>query len=175
MMSWILKGVGDYIRLCLFACGILLGVQIPGFIDQYQQRIDAHLLEAKQNLAGFKFTADRYFNGSIEQLVAHYRASNDEVFVQDANSVAAIANRVELLEAEYQALQTHPVWRAWHVAVASNQPVLEETFSAFNFTVPLNLFALIWGASLGVLLIIILDLGYITLRRCVHSLKTRKN
>ncbi|MDC0601963.1 DUF2937 family protein, partial [Aliiglaciecola sp.] len=94
-----LKLIGDYLRLILFASSVLVGVQVPGFISQYEQRVDAHLIEAKQNLQGFQFTADRYFNGDMKKLIAHYRASDDEVFIQDANSIESIYSRVSLLTA----------------------------------------------------------------------------
>ncbi|GAA0859717.1 DUF2937 family protein [Aliiglaciecola litoralis] len=171
MMSWCLKCLGDYFRLSLFAAGILLGVQIPNFVIQYEQRIDARLLEAQQNLAGFQFTANRHFNGSITQLIDHYRASNDKVFVQDANSIQAIVGRVQMLAAEHQALQTHPILQVWHIAVASNRPILKETYNAFSFSVPLTLFSLLWGAAIGVLLTLVLDITKKGARVCYHRFK----
>ena len=67
----------DYLRLILFCSGLLIGIQVPAVVDQYEKRIDAHLTEALQVLAGFKQTADRYFNGSVEELVKHYENSDD--------------------------------------------------------------------------------------------------
>ncbi|KAF1071934.1 MAG: hypothetical protein GAK45_00384 [Pseudomonas citronellolis] len=32
----------SYIRLVLFTLGLLIGVQIPGFIKDYAVRVDAH-------------------------------------------------------------------------------------------------------------------------------------
>lgn len=40
----------SYLRLLLFTLGLLLGVQVPGFIDDYAKRVDAHRLEAAQNI-----------------------------------------------------------------------------------------------------------------------------
>ena len=37
----------SYLRLLLFACGLLAGVQVPGLMDQYGKRVDAHLRENK--------------------------------------------------------------------------------------------------------------------------------
>jgi uncharacterized membrane protein len=47
----------SYLRLVLFAFGLLVGVQVPGFITDYQQRADAHRNEALQSLQGFRATA----------------------------------------------------------------------------------------------------------------------
>jgi len=72
--------VRDYLRLILFAAGLLTGVQVPAFVDQYQKRLDAHMLEAKQSLSGFQQTADRYFAGDVQPLITHYRNNQDKVF-----------------------------------------------------------------------------------------------
>lgn len=44
----------EYTIRLVFTAGILLGVQIPNFIDQYTQKISAHQLEATKN---FNFNA----------------------------------------------------------------------------------------------------------------------
>lgn len=38
----------SYLRLLLFTLGLLLGVQVPGFIDDYAKRVDAHRLETSR-------------------------------------------------------------------------------------------------------------------------------
>lgn len=172
-MLWMLKLVGDYLRLILFAACVLIGVQVPGFISQYEQRVDAHLVEAKQNLAGFQFTADRYFQGDIKQLIAHYRASSDQVFVQDANSIESISSRVSLLTAEYNALQVAPLKQALHLAFSGDKSLFIETYDGFSFTVPLSLSALFWGGSVALVLLLLLDSGLFTVRKVVS--KKRKS
>ena len=59
-----------YSRLAVFAVGILLGIQVPSFVEQYNQRIDAHFREVNINLSGFQDTADRLFDGDLEALIA---------------------------------------------------------------------------------------------------------
>jgi len=60
----------DYLRLILFAVGLLAGVQVPGFIDQYAQRVSAHQIEVATDFRGFQQVADQYFGGSVEALIA---------------------------------------------------------------------------------------------------------
>jgi hypothetical protein len=43
----------SYLRLLLFTFGLLAGVQVPGFIKDYSQRVEAHLIES-QALDGFR-------------------------------------------------------------------------------------------------------------------------
>ncbi len=40
----------SYLRLLLFAFGLLVGVQIPAFMDVYTQRLEAHRLESAHSL-----------------------------------------------------------------------------------------------------------------------------
>ncbi|WJG08883.1 DUF2937 family protein [Aliiglaciecola sp. LCG003] len=157
MFSWILKVIGSYLRLCIFALGLLIGLQVPAFIDQYEKRVDAHLLEARLNLAGFQGTANRYFAGDIQKLIAYYRASDDKVFNHDANSIEGIYSRVIALQKERLELQTHPVKQAWHVFVKPHRNLFDETVKEYSYTVPINLFALIWGLSLAMLMALTID------------------
>ncbi len=40
----------SYLRMMLFALGLLAGVQIPGIVDLYYQRLDARLQQASRIL-----------------------------------------------------------------------------------------------------------------------------
>ncbi len=83
----------SYLRLLLFTLGLLLGVQVPGFIDDYAKRVDAHRLEAAQNIQGFQQTAGQFFNGSLEELVRHYRSNSDPVFQRDGENLDRLMRR----------------------------------------------------------------------------------
>jgi hypothetical protein len=170
-MRWMMRQCGDYARLGFFAAALLLGLQIPAFVEQYEQRVDASLIEAKTNLAGFNFTADRYFDGDIKKLIAHYRASNDEVFQQDANSVESIVSRVSYLNEEAASLQGSPLLKAYHVLKSMHTPLFQETLNAYAFVVPLNAFSLMWGAGLAVFLVLLLDISL----TCGKSVLRRKS
>ena len=114
----------SYLRLLLFTCGLLVGVQVPGLINDYTQRVEAHLLESREGLKGFNQTAQRFFNGDLQALVRHYRASDDPVFNSDADSIDSLVNRNRLLEQEWQTLQRPWLVRTWHVLVAAD-PALQ--------------------------------------------------
>ena len=83
----------SYSRLLLFTLALLVGVQIPGFMLDYEQRVDAHRLESDQALSGFRRTAQQYFEGNLDGLLAHYRASEDPVFRSDADSLGVLLRR----------------------------------------------------------------------------------
>ena len=102
----------SYLRLVLFAAGLLIGVQVPGFINDYAKRVEAHLIEAQTGLSGFQNTANQFFKGDMQALVAHYRASEDPVFRSDADSLGTLLTRQVALDKQFQAMQgpvVHPL------------------------------------------------------------------
>lgn len=140
-----MKFVLDYIRLILFSFGLLIGLQLPAVVDQYSKRVDAHYTEAKQNLAGFQLTAERYFDGSIEKLINHYTNSEDAVFRQDAQNIAFIFNRVKLLDNELIALERSAVSRTFHVLFSSDPTLFDETMQQYTYAILLTPQALLWA------------------------------
>ena len=100
----ILSLLKTYSRLLIFAGGLLLGIQVPNFVDQYERRIDAHYLEVNANISGFQSTADLPFSGDMEALIAYYADSNDLVFESDAQSIRSIVDRYDRISNEREVL-----------------------------------------------------------------------
>jgi Protein of unknown function (DUF2937) len=141
-----------YLRLVLFAVGLLAGVQVPGFIDQYAKRVSAHYIEVTQNFAGFQSTADQYFAGSIDALIAHHEASRDTVFKDEAKPIRAMYARLQSLAVELEAMNRSIFSRIMHVAFRPDKEILNETLAAYSYTVPLNQNAILSGVTAGLLL-----------------------
>lgn len=157
--------VREYIRLMVFAAGLLAGVQLPGFVDQYAKRVDAHYLEAKQNFAGFQQTADRHFRGDVEAMIAHHGRSNDVVFQEDGDSIRALWQRVQLLAAEQAAMQQAFPLRAVHALFAANAELMAETRLNYTYVVPLTQDAVLAGVLTGFALAMLAELLLLTLAR----------
>ncbi|MEW6673335.1 MAG: DUF2937 family protein [Thermodesulfobacteriota bacterium] len=147
-----MKLIRDYLRLIIFAAGILIGVQVPNFIDQYAKRISAHHIEAKVNFSGYQQTADKHFSGSVERLLEHYAANPDTVFKDDARNIKRIYQRQQSFSAELKALDASLVRKIFHVLFYGDNEVLKETIAEFSYTVPLNPDAMICGLLLGLIL-----------------------
>lgn len=141
----------SYLRLTLFAFGLLVGVQVPGFLEAYERHVEARRLEAQQGLQGFEETARRYFVGDLDALVRHYRISNDPVFQNDANSVELLVQRARVLEQEWQAMQRPWYARAWHVLAGAERSMREQVWRSYRFQVLLNPEAIAWGLSCALL------------------------
>ncbi len=144
--------IRSYLRLALFALGLLLGVQVPGFIDDYAKRVEAHRLESEQSLSGFRDTAQRFFDGDLQRLVGHYRNSRDPVMQSDARSVGLLVERSALLEQESLAMQGPWYRQIWHLATAADAQLLAETRAAYRYQVLLAPEAIAWGIACALFL-----------------------
>jgi hypothetical protein len=142
----------SYLRLVLFAAGLLIGVQVPGFISDYAKRVEAHLIEAQTGLTGFQGTANEFFKGDMQALVAHYRASEDPIFRSDADSLSTMLTRQLALDKQFQAMQGPWYIRFLQVAMAADPDIRKETWYGYSYQILLTPEAMIWGMSGALLL-----------------------
>lgn len=157
-----MKLMKDYLRLIIFSAGILIGVQIPNFVDQYAKRISAHYHEAKVNFSGYQQTADKHFGGNVEALLNHYGATPDAVFKDDAANIRKIYQRQQGFKSELRALNVSLFRRIFHMIFYADEEVLKETIREFSYTVPLNHEAILCGLLSGLSLSVFFELmGFI--------------
>ena len=162
------------LRLLVFAIGLLLGIQLPGFYADYVKRVDAHRLEAARAIEGFRKTADGFFNGDLNALVAHYRDSTDPVFKKDAEHLAELVARSQHLDAEWQALQGPWYQSAWHMLVHAERELVRETLNAYDFQIVLNPPAIAWALGCGFVLTWLIDGLWLLLTRPFHNARRRE-
>ena len=163
------------IRLFTFACGLLIGIQVPSYMAQYQQRVDAHFLEVSNNISGFQATADLLFDGDMEALIAYYENSDDRVFEEDSSSIRNIYDRYNLLLAEQQAISSQWYNSAYHVIFAANSELRGEAFEAYSYTVPLDMRALEWGFGVAIFITLLFEsLGLILLNMLFPGRRRRR-
>lgn len=142
----------SYLRLVLFAAGLLIGVQVPGFINDYTKRVEAHLIEAQAGLSGFQNTANQFFKGDMQALVAHYRASEDPIFRSDADSLSNLLTRQLALDKQFQAMQGPWYIRFLQVVLAADPDIRKETWNGYSYQILLTPEAMVWGMSGALLL-----------------------
>ena len=158
----------------VFGAGLLLGIQVPAFVDQYSQRVDAHYREVSANISGFQRTADEMFGGDLRALVDYYRNSDDPVFESDADSVQNIVNRYYRLSGEYQAMQNNLVSASLHVLFAGDNELLSETRELYSYTVPLNGMALQWGLAAALIFFLLVEISIGCCAGCVRLINKRR-
>ena len=161
-----------YLRLVLFALGLLIGVQVPGFMDDYAKRVDAHRIEARQGLEGFQRTASRYFNGDLDALVVHYRENPDPIIRNDADSVEVLVRRSRALDFEWGVLQGPWYARTWHMLTRADQAMLQETYSAYTYQILLTPSAIVWAVACGFIFSFLVE-GLVLLLASLFSIGRR--
>ena len=163
----------EYTIRLLFTAGILFGVQVPNFIDQYTQKVSAHYLEATENFSGFQATADKFHGGSVKALIERHENSNDPVFQSEAGPIKKLHSRIQAFSLELKALNTNLFGKIFHVAFKSDRSVFKETVSEYSATVPLNTDAIICGLLLGLVSALMCDIFFFMLK-LVFGLRFRK-
>ncbi|HXR01243.1 MAG TPA: DUF2937 family protein [Pseudomonas sp.] len=147
----------SYLRLVLFTAGLLIGVQIPGFISDYSKRVEAHLIEAQKSLGGYNDTAQRFFNGDVQALIQHYRSSDDPVFRTDADNINRLLTRTQVLDREWLALQGPWYMRAYHVLTAADPDIRSETWNGYTWQVLLSPQVIGWGLVCALLFSLVIE------------------
>ncbi|MCH7370362.1 DUF2937 family protein [Aeromonas sp. MR16] len=148
----------SYLRMMLFALGLLAGVQIPGLIDLYYQRLDARLQQANLSLAPFQGTAEQHFGGDLNALIAHYGASQDPVFTQDATSLQLLVSQQQRLQQE-SLFQDSPWYRQLsHLLLQPDPQLWQDTLHNYSYVVPLKQAAIFCGMMGGLFAALLGDL-----------------
>lgn len=96
-------------RLVLLAA-TLAGGCIPGFIQQYRQRVGGRLDQVQIDLAPFEEIARRYHGGDMEALVRHHLASADPTFHAEGEALQAMLASLSRLQAMAEGL-AGTLWR----------------------------------------------------------------
>lgn len=141
--------IRHYLSLILFAAGLLAGVQLPNFVDQYEKRVDAHYREASADLSGFQRIAELYHHGSVEGLIRQHEASSDPSFHSEAAPIRRLYQRKMRYASELRALNTGFVRKVAHVLLGGDPALLRETYAHYSADLPLNVTAMLCGVAVA--------------------------
>ncbi|RUO60236.1 DUF2937 family protein [Pseudidiomarina insulisalsae] len=158
-----------YFILCLAAVTLLIGIQAPNLLTQYQQRLAAQYAEAMVYYRDYQQLADQFYNGELERLIAAHKQSPEPAFQQEAKIIEKLVQRVARFEQQLQLQQQNYVQQLWALVWRHDDELLSGTLEQYSFNVPLNQQALATGALLALALVVLVDiitgLGKRTLRR----------
>ncbi len=153
-----------YLLIVVACISLLIGLQVPSFVDQYQKRVDAHLREVNINLQPFIEIASKYFDGDMEKLLALHRNSEALPFKEEGKAIEQMLQRKTHFEAELSALNTALPQRALHVLLHSDAQLHEEALAQYSYTVLLNQDALLFGAGAALVSLLLVELLLALLR-----------
>ena len=147
-----------YFIVVVACAALLIGLQIPNFVDQYQKRVDAHLREVTINLQPFQEIANKYFAGDIGKLIELHRASNEKALQDEGAAIEQMVTRKLRFETDMAALNTTLPLKALHVMFHGDHEMLNEVTSQYSYAVPLNQDALIFGVCVAMIILLLVEL-----------------
>lgn len=152
--------------LVIAACsGLLVGIQIPNFVDQYQKRLDAHLREVQHHLRGFQEVADRYDGGSLESLILRHERSADPAFRAEALPIRRMVDRYRRYASRALALQVGLPRQVLAIATDPDRELLDETWRQYSYAILLDRDAVLAGFALMACVVLVLEPLAALLRR----------
>lgn len=149
-----------YLMILVACVAMLIGLQVPNFVDQYQKRVDAHLREVRVNLQPFLDVATKYFGGDINKLIELHRNSAEKPFQEEGAAIAKMVQRKLRFEADLAALNTNLFLRTLHVVLHADREILDEALAQYSYAVPLDRDALIFGAAFALFLLLSVELFF---------------
>jgi len=140
---------------CLFTFSFIVGVQLPEFVQQYSQRLSGHLNEASHHLSQFQAIADSQYQGSLLTLISRYQANSDIAIVQTGDVIAELMTRIELFELQLSHLQQGDLYqRLYYFIIEMDIELARATAFQFQLAIPLETQALLLGACLALLILL---------------------
>ncbi len=136
--SMLLQLLQGYSLKMVFALTLLLGLQLPNFLQQYEQRLDAHYIEAKMQLQQYQALADLHFAGDLQALIIKHKSSEEALFSQEAVLIEKLQRRFYYLQAKKKALQGPLMARLYFLLGEFNRPLWLETQANYNAELRLN-------------------------------------
>jgi len=153
-----------YLIVIVACVSLLVGLQIPNFVDQYQKRVDAHLREVTVNLQPFQEIANKYFGGDFAKLIELNVKSDAKPLQEEGLAIEQMVKRKLRFEADMAALQTSLTMKALHILLHGDQEILNEALAQYSYAVPLDLDALLFGAGVAIAILICTELLFALLR-----------
>lgn len=148
----------SYLRLLLFILGLLFGVQVFGFIDDYVKCVDVYCLEVVQNIQGFQQIVGQFFNGSLEELVRYYCSNSDLVFQCDGENFDCLMCCVCMFDVEWQVMQGFWYVCVWYMLCVLNYELLMEIYVSYSYQVLFKFEVIVWGLGCVLLVVWIVEL-----------------
>ena len=165
-----MKKVLDYLKLAVFVLGILVGVQVPGFIDQYGKNLAARVSESANSIGEFQYDADNYFGGDISRLIEYYSSNVDPVITSGGESIEAIFNRNQLLVNAQQQFNQSVFGSYTHVLISPVEEIRNEVWINYSYTIVLNGEAILLSITVALLALALFELTIFLLSMTLQML-----
>ena len=144
-----------------FAATLLIGLQLPHFLAQYETRLDAHYIESTEQLSHYQKLADLLFSGDLNALVEKHKNSEIDLFKAETHIIQSLIKRAEFLEKQKQQLRA-PLYQKFVFLITQiNEPLFIETQKNYQANIVINQQAIIVGLCIAVVLTLLLEILFI--------------
>ena len=113
----------------LLVCAAVGGGLMPGFIDQYRQRLGGRLDQARVDLQPWQSLADRFYHGDIDQLIQDHLTSSDPKFQAEGVIIRSLVATVQQLQSAVDALHGSLFHQVAYLALHANPGLTRATLA----------------------------------------------
>jgi len=157
----ITRSLNNLLDKLLFAGVLLLGVQLPNFVLQYQQNVNAHYQEVSDQLLQYQVIADRFYTGDMAQLLQAHQQNSVAAIRAEANIISGLMNRYTYLQAQLDGLQNKDLLdKLASLSGQLDMEIAEEVLDHYILAFPLDLSAIYMGVALALIVSIIVQLFF---------------
>ena len=154
-MMKMIKGLLDRI---VFAVGVLLFMQVPHFIDQYEQRLGGYYQAQVKHLEQYQNIANQQHQGSLSALIREFESSVKPSVQQTAAHLRTLDEQAKALKKDVDVLANDSfVEKVSHMVVSVKVDIAHAVIQSYTPAFPLTLAALVCGLLGGVLLSLVLN------------------
>jgi len=112
--------------------GVLVGAQIPLFMQQYIQRLSGHVAELNLFVKNLQNIASQS-NKTLTQYIEKFQASSDPDFAKHGIFMSDVVKRQELMNEALQNLISSPTWQKLYFFIYDLQyQIAEKTWETFQ-------------------------------------------
>lgn len=170
----ILQIAQRYSLKLIFALTLLLGLQVPNFLQQYETRLDAHYIEAQEQLNQYQILADLFFSGDLQALIIKHKSSDVLLFSAEAQVIEKLVSRFNQLQALQRGLQGPLISRLYFLLGEMNSPLVRETKENYSAEIVLNQNSIIVGLVSALLSTLCLELLFVLMAYLYRLSKSKK-
>jgi len=157
--------INHYITMLLFTIMFLVGLQVPAFMDQYTKRVDAQLVEVSRLLAQYQKIADKYHEGSLQDLIALHERSRVQTFNEEASVIALHVERERYLSNHLALLNNNVFSSASTIMFQVDKEIYERTLEQYTMSVQFTKVSLAFAAFLAILSCVLYELMQFMLKK----------
>ncbi|MDA7746849.1 DUF2937 family protein [Psychromonas sp.] len=169
----ILSVIKRYSLQLVFTLSLLLGLQLPNFLQQYELRLQGHFAEAELQLSQFQALADVYFSGDLQGLINKHKSSSVALFRDEAVVIENSLLRVQYLQQKIDNLN-QPIWyRLGLLTQSIKEPIFKEAWGNYQANIVLNQQAIVVGVSVALFLMLLLELTFYLLSASFRYFRQR--